>query len=86
MLEPGDKAPAFTLEDQNGNTIVLDKDGITLKSGKKAVTVKATTDFKAEGANAEISATSGVKVKGSGTAEISSSGSTTVKGSMVMIN
>ena len=36
--------------------------------------------------NAEIKASSGVKVKGSGTAEISSSGKMTVKGSLVMIN
>lgn len=85
-LTLSDEDGAVTLEDKDGNAIVLDKDGVTLKAGKKAVTVKATTDFKAEGANAEISATSGVKVKGSGTAEISSSGSTTVKGSMVMIN
>ena len=50
------------------------------------MTLKAKTDLKAEAMNAEIKATSGAKVKGSGTAEISSSGKLTVKGSMVMIN
>ena len=36
------------LEDQNGNSIVLNKDGIALTSSKKAVTLKAKTDLKVE--------------------------------------
>lgn len=84
-LTLSDEDGGIKLEDQNGNTITLDADGIALASGK-ALTFKAKTDLKAEGADAEIKATNGVKVKGSSTAEISSGGSTTVKGSMVMIN
>jgi Rhs element Vgr protein len=85
-LTLSDDAGGITLEDQNGNSIVLSKDGIALTSDKKAVTITAKSDLKAEAMNAEIKAKSGVTVKGSGTAEISSSGKLTVKGSMVMIN
>ena len=80
-LTLSDDAGGVTLEDQNGNSIVLDKDGITLKSDKKAVTITAKTDLKAEAMNAEIKAKSGATVKGSSTAEISSSGKLTVMGS-----
>ena len=48
--------------------------------------LKARRDLKADAANAEIKASIGAKVKGSSKAEISSSGSLTVKGSIVMIN
>ena len=85
-LTLSDDKGGIVLEDQNGNSIVLGKDGIALTSSKKAVTLKAKTDLKVESLNAEIKASSGVKVKGSGTAEISSSGKMTVKGSLVMIN
>jgi Rhs element Vgr protein len=85
-LTLSDDKGGIVLEDQNGNSIVLGKDGIALTSSKKSVTLKAKTDLKVESLNAEIKASSGVKVKGSGTAEISSSGKMTVKGSLVMIN
>jgi Rhs element Vgr protein len=73
------------LEDQNGNSIVMNQDGIALTS-KKAVTIKANSDLNADALNVTIKATSGATVKGTSTAEISSSGQLTVKGSMVMIN
>ena len=85
-LTLSDDKGGIVLADQNGNSIVLGKDGIALTSSKKSVTLKAKTDLKVESLNAEIKASSGVKVKGSGTAEISSSGKLTVKGSLVMIN
>jgi Rhs element Vgr protein len=85
-LTLSDADGGIKLEDQNGNSIVMSKDGIALTSDKKAVTIKAKSDLKAEAMNAEIKATSGATVKGSSKAEISSSGQLTVKGSMVMIN
>lgn len=84
-LTLSDDDGGIKLEDQNGNSIVINKDGIVLTS-KKAVTIKADGDFKADAANVEIKASGGATVKGSSTAEISSSGQLTVKGSMVMIN
>jgi Rhs element Vgr protein len=85
-LTLSDDDGGIKLEDQNGNSIVMNSDGIALTSDKKAVTIKAKSDLKAEAMNAEIKATSGATVKGSSQAEISSSGQLTVKGSMVMIN
>jgi Rhs element Vgr protein len=85
-LTLSDDDGGIRLEDQNGNSIVLSKDGIALTSDKKAVTIKAKSDFKAEAMNAEVKATAGATIKGGGSAEISSSGRLTVKGSMVMIN
>ena len=85
-LTLSDDDGGIKLEDQNGNAIVMSKDGIALTSDKKAVTIKAKSDFKAGAMNAEIKATAGVTVKGSSQAELSSSGQLTVKGSLVMIN
>lgn len=76
-LTLSDDDGGIKLEDQNGNSIVMSKDGIALK---------ANSDLKADAMNVEIKATSGATVKGSSQAEISSSGQLTVKGSKVMIN
>jgi Rhs element Vgr protein len=84
-LTLSDDSGGLLLEDQNGNSIKLSSDGIALTSGK-AVEMKAKTDLKGEGMNVEIKGSVGATVKGSSTAEISSSGTLTVKGSMVMIN
>jgi len=73
------------LEDQNGNKITMNSDGISIES-PKAIVLKAGTDIKAEAsANAEVKGAS-AKFSGDASAELSSGGSTTVKGSMVMIN
>jgi hypothetical protein len=53
---------------------------------KEELPLKSTTDLKAEGLNVELKAKMGLKAQGSATAEISASGTTTVKGAMVMIN
>jgi len=84
-LTLSDDAGGVKLEDQNGNSIIMNKDGIALTS-KKAVTIKADSDLKADAMNVTLNATSGATVKGTSTAEISSKGQLTVKGSMVMIN
>jgi hypothetical protein len=63
----------------------MDQDGITIESAKD-FQVKAKGDFKAEGMNASMKGSTELKVEGGSTAELSSSGSTSVKGSMVQIN
>ena len=73
-----DDDQSISLQDSNGNKIVMSPDGISIESIKE-VSVKAQTDFKAE---ASASAT----VKGSASAEFSSSGNTALKGGMVQIN
>lgn len=84
-LTLSDKDGSIVLKDKNGNSITMSDKGIVIDS-KKDVKLKAKSDLKADAANAEIKASIGAKVKGGSKAEISSGGSLTVKGSMVMIN
>jgi Rhs element Vgr protein len=72
-------------EDQNGNKITMNQDGIKLESVKDIV-MKAANDISVSGLNIEINANAKATLKGSGSAELSSGGSTTVKGSTVQIN
>ena len=80
-----DEDEGILLEDQNGNKITMNADGITLDSAAD-VSIKASGDVKVEGSNVEASAQSNFKAEGSGGAEVSSSANTTIKGSMVQIN
>lgn len=75
LLSGEDKSIA--IQDQHGNKLLFNAEGITLESAKN-VTIKATAELQAEG----VSAT----VKGSGSAEYSSGGTTILKGSIVQIN
>ncbi|MEO6548944.1 MAG: type VI secretion system tip protein VgrG [Ferruginibacter sp.] len=72
-------------EDQNGNKLTMNEDGIKIESIKD-ITFKAAKDIKVEGVNVGIKGSAQTKVEGASGAEISSGGSTTVKGSMVQIN
>lgn len=85
-LTLSDEDGGVKVEDQNGNSIVLNQDGIALTSGKKSVTLTAKADFEVKSKNAKIEASAAATVKGGGQAEISSGGSLTVKGSLVKIN
>jgi len=96
-----DENKKVVINDQHGNIVTMDADGINLSSVKD-ITLKASGDIalnasgKIEitakkdvaiaGMNISNSAKSGFTAKGEMTAEINSSGQTTVKGSMVMIN
>ena len=73
------------IEDQNNNKIELSDSGIQMESATD-IKIKATGDVKIEGVNVEISASASMKASGSAGAELSSSGSTKVQGSMVQIN
>lgn len=78
-------AGTIELADENSNKIVMNADGITIEAAK-AVTIKAGTDLKLECMNAEMKADVNGKIKAGASMEVSSGGSTTVKGSMVQIN
>jgi uncharacterized protein involved in type VI secretion and phage assembly len=82
LSEDGKKV---ALEDQNGSSITLDDGGITLKSGKD-ITLKASGDLKVEATNVEFKAQSNFKAEGQSGADLKSSGTLTVKGSLVQIN
>jgi Rhs element Vgr protein len=96
-----DDGKSICLTDQNSNKIQMSSDGILLDSpkdivlnaqGKITVTAvgnvetTARADIKNDGLNINSNAETSFVAKGTASAELSSSGQTTVKGTMVMIN
>ena len=80
-----DKDKKIEICDTNGNKIVMDSNGITIKSAGK-ITVDATSDISLKGINMTSEASASYKASGKANTEISSSGITAVKGSLVQIN
>lgn len=80
-----DDEKGISLVDQNGNTMVMNDQGINIES-KKALTIKAAQDVSIEGMNVNIKANAQFKAEGSASAEVSSGGSMVVKGGIVQIN
>lgn len=80
-----DKDSIFEITDANGNKIVMDNQGINIKSAGK-ITLEAYTDLSIKGVNMTAEASASLKASGSANAEISSSGVLAVKGSLVQIN
>lgn len=92
-LTMDDAASSFSMNDMNGNSIVMDASGITLTSDGDVtvtaggnVTVGATADASVTGNNVTCEAAVGFTGTGSATAELSSGGQVKVEGAMVMIN
>ncbi|NNE77542.1 MAG: type VI secretion system tip protein VgrG [Pricia sp.] len=81
-----DDADEISLKDDHQNAILMNSDGITLESGKDIILKTSAGDIKMEGINVQATAQAEAKIEASGMAELSSSGSTTVKGSIVQIN
>lgn len=96
-----DKEKSILLSDQTGNTVKLGESGIVLDSPKdikltakgsitadavNAISLTAKADFSAKGLNVTAQADVALTAKGSASAELSATGTTTVKGAMVMIN
>lgn len=75
----------ITLEDQNNNKLLMNSDGITIESAKDII-LKAAGDVKTEGVNLENKASANFKSEGSAGAELKSSATLTIKGSLVQIN
>lgn len=80
-----DDEGSVTVNDENGNSIFMDSSGINIDSVAD-ITIKASGDVNIEGANVNASASASLKAEGAAGAELSSSASTTVKGSIVQIN
>jgi Rhs element Vgr protein len=81
-----DTAQKLTLKDSNGNSIVMDAQGITIESVMD-LKLSAAKDMAIEGgANMELSGGSSAKLSGGASAELSAGGNTTVKGAVVQIN
>jgi Rhs element Vgr protein len=88
-----DDAASITIEDADGNSIVMDSSGITIKTSGDItmtatgnITAEATGDATVNGANVTCEGQVGFTGKGGGTAELSSGGMTKVEGSLVNIN
>lgn len=80
-----DDEGSIKFSDENGNTVLLSSDGISLESAAN-MNIKASGDVNIEGTNIVLKASAECKAEGSAGAELSSGGSTTVKGSIVQIN
>ena len=88
-----DDEKSILVQDQNDNKVELKPAGILLSSPKdieiKAdgnISLTAVGDVSVEGMNVSSKANVAFSAEGSASAELSSSGQTTVKGSMVLIN
>ncbi len=85
LLTLSDGDGGITLSDQNGNSLVMNSDGIELSSDGD---IKLTTggDIAIEGTNTELKSSAAFKAEGSASAELSSSGTLTISGTLVQIN
>ena len=96
-----DKDKSVTVEDSNKNRLEMSQSGVTLSSpkdvtikadgsvsikGNSGVTVSSPSDVSIKGAGTTVEAQMALTAKGGLSAELSSSGNTTVRGTMVMIN
>jgi Rhs element Vgr protein len=84
-LTLSDDEKAASLVDQNGNKVTLDDGGITLESAKD-LTLKASGDVKLQGTNVECKSQANFKAEGQAGVDVKSSGTLTIKGSLVQIN
>lgn len=80
-----DDAGEIVVEDPDGNKITLSGDGVVIESSAD-IQIKAGGDVNIEGTNVNLTASAQLKAEGSAGAEVSSGGTTKVKGSLVQIN
>ncbi|MDB5157312.1 MAG: vgrG [Mucilaginibacter sp.] len=78
-------AGVIQMQDENNNSIKMDSDGITIETQGK-LTLKAQQDFSAEGMNLSVKANAAFSAEGTASAEVKSSGTSSLKGSIVQIN
>jgi len=78
-------AGIIKLEDENGNKITLDSNGITIES-KKKITLKTNDDIEVQGKNITNTAQASFKADGTAGIELTSSAIAKLKGSLVQIN
>jgi Rhs element Vgr protein len=78
-------AGIIKMMDENQNSLVMDSNGIIIKSNGK-IEIKATQDLNMEGLNVATKAQAKFSAEASAAAEVKASGSLTLKGATVMIN
>jgi len=85
FLKLDEDSQEIILEDNSGNTVKLNANGIAVESMNN-IHIQAGGDVKIEGMNVDISASAQMTAQGSAGLEASSSGTTVIKGSLVQIN
>ena len=80
-----DDEGGITLTDENGNEVKMDSSAISLDSAGD-ITIKAAGDINIEGSNINQKANMQFKAEGASGAELSTSASAVIKGSIVQIN
>jgi Rhs element Vgr protein len=75
----------ISITDEHGNHVIMNRDGLSLESPSD-ISVKATGDLNLEGTNVNVKANASLKAEGSASADVSSTGTTTIQGSLVQIN
>ena len=78
-------AGIIKLEDENGNKIIMNAEGITIESKKKIV-LKTSDNIEVEGKDIQHTAKASFKAEGTAGIELSSSAVAKLKGSLVQIN
>lgn len=73
------------LEDEHGNKITMEANGITIESAKD-LTLKAAQNIKLEGMEVSQKANTNFKIQGQSKTEVTASGDLTLRGSFVKIN
>ena len=85
-VELSDDAGGIRLEDEHGNKIVLDSNGVTIESASD-LNLKSGANAKlAAGANLELGASAQLTLSATAGLEVSASGTTAIKGAIVQIN
>lgn len=85
-LTLSDDEQGMKFEDQHGNVIEMNADGVRIESAK-ALKLKGNADVEVEsGTGLTAKGGTELKLEGASAAELSSSGTTTIKGSLVKIN
>ena len=86
---------SFVLDDKNGEVVLTDSNGNSLKFSSAGITIESSADLKLKvsadaklefGGSGEVSAGTQLKLEGSAGIEVSSGGTAKLKGSLVQIN
>lgn len=85
IITVDDDSGEIKIEDENGNVSTFDSSGIVLES-QGDISVKASGDINLEGTNITLKANAQFKAEGSAGAEVSTSATAILKGSIVQIN
>lgn len=78
-------AGSIVIEDENSNVLTMDSSGIAMESAGD-INIKSTGDVNIEGSNVNAKANIQFKAEGAAGAEVSSSATAVLKGSLVQIN